>query len=439
MARIAIVGAGISGLACAEWLGAHDVRVLEATDRAGGKVRTEELEGFVLNLAANGFLDNEPSLESLVEEVGLGEDRIRARAGDRFVFLGGKMQAMPMGPGAFLRSPLLPWTARVRALCEGWVGPGPGEESVYDFVARRLGVKVAERFAAVLVAGVFAGDPRQLSMQAAFPQITGLVEAHGSLISGVKAQRSARGDRPPPGLTSFRQGVGALSERLAERLGDRLQTESPCEQLAHKRGTWTLRCPGGSVEADAVILACPAPVTAGLLTRYHPEIAGEIRGIPYASATVVSTAFRDAEGPEGFGCLVPPEAGLGIMGTLFSSWVFPSHAPEGSFLLRTMVGGALDPEADALSDEALIQRVTRANQQLLGPLPAPSLVHVARHSQGIPQPGLGHKARVARVRAGLASIPGLFLAGNYIGGVGVKDCVRESSAVAEAVGEFLAG
>jgi oxygen-dependent protoporphyrinogen oxidase len=136
---------------------------------------------------------------------------------------------------------------------------------------------------------------------------------------------------------------------------------------------------------------------------------------------------------------VPPEAGLGILGTLFSSWIFPSHAPEGSFVLRTMVGGALDPEVDSQSDAELVQRVTDANQQLLGPMPSPSLVRVTRHPQGIPQPCLGHSARIARIREGLASAPGLFLAGNYLSGVGVKDCVRESHAVSAAVSSFLAG
>lgn len=438
MARIVVVGSGISGLATAEWLrGDHEVVVLEAAERAGGNVATERGDGFTLERSANGFLDNEPAMARLIERVGLEDRVLPATDGPRYLFHGDQLVAVPGGPGALLRTPLLPWWAKLRLALEPFQGPGQDEESIATFAARRLGALAGERLVGTMVQGIWAGKAEELSLPACFPKMRGMEREHGSLIRAMRARKTgtAVAAGPPGHLTSFGDGLGTLTGALAERVG--VQTGVPATGL---QPGWRVQTPQGPVQADAVVLATPAHVSAKLLGELDADAADALAAIPYVPVAVVCQAVPRAgwSPPDGFGVLVPRAQDLDVLGTLFTSNLFPAHAPDDQFLLRSMVGGSIKPQLVGLDDDALVARVRAASERLLGPLPQVSRSAVFRHPQGIPQYTLGHRGRVARVRAGEARLPGLFLTGNHLEGVAVKDCVRDGERTASRVAAFLA-
>ncbi len=436
--RVAVVGAGISGLSCAEWLLDHAaVTVLEAGPRAGGNVGTELVEGRVFERAANGFLDSEPLMMAMVDRVGLADELLPATHGTRYVYLNGELKPIPTKPPAFIMSDLLTWGAKLRVLAEPWMPRGPQDETIADFVRRRLGRQPLERLVGPMVSGVFAGDPERLSLPACFKKMKAMEDEHGSLIRAARARKAdpSAAAGPPGHLHSFRGGMGTLLARLAERQPD-LRLETPCTRLERAGEGWRVHTPGEVLEVDAVVLACPAPTAASLTASLDADLAEALGATPYAPIAVVVAAFPAAgwTPPEGFGALIPRGQGLRILGTLFTSSIFPAHAAEGEVVLRTMIGGATDPGAAELDPQELLAIALEENVRLLSRgLPAPTAWRVYRWPRGIPQYTLGHLSRVARVRGACGRLPGLFVTGNHLDGVGVKDCAAAGAKVAAQV------
>ena len=448
MKRVVVVGAGISGLASG--LNLHqtpgvEVVVLEAAASAGGNVQTDLVDGRVIDRAANGWLDDQPAMLRLLERVGLRDQAIPASAAAsalRQVWADGRLHPVPTRPLALLRSPLLPWAGRLRLLLELFVGRGPatrdGDETVMDFAVRRLGRHAAERLVAPMCAGIYAADPAALSLRAAFPRMVDLERVHRSLIFA--AIRLGRGGAPRGHLHSLPGGVGQLTSALATALGPSLRCGVSAQGIERRRDGWRVHTDAGALDADAIVLACPAPSQAALVRGIDSDAASALAEIPYAPVAVVVTAApRDhwERPPQGFGVLVARhsrDADLGVLGTVFSSNLFPTQSRPDEHLLRTIVGGAIEPAAAALDDQALAQRVRIALQRFLGPDQGPpALVRIYRHPQGIPQYAPDHVRRVQRVRAAQVRHPGLIFTGNHLDGVAVKDCARAAEDAAAGV------
>jgi oxygen-dependent protoporphyrinogen oxidase len=261
---------------------------------------------------------------------------------------------------------------------------------------------------------------------------------HGSLIKAMRARKAdpSVASGPPGHLTSFRQGLGTLATAMASRF----EVVTGAKVTSLTQG-WRLGTADKTFEADAVVLATPAWASAALLEAIASDAAAALFEIPYVPVAVICQAFPRAgwTQPPGFGVLVPRAQGMDVLGTLFTSNLFPQHVPDDQFLVRSMVGGAIKPELLDLDDQALVAKVRAANEHLLGPLPQASRTTVFRHPRGIPQYTLGHRDRVARVRAAEAGLPGLFVTGNHLEGVAIKDCVRDGERTAKRVAAFLAG
>jgi oxygen-dependent protoporphyrinogen oxidase len=323
------------------------------------------------------------------------------------------------------------------------------EETVHDFVARHFGHEAARVFAGVFVAGITAGDPRELSVDALFPRLRKLEAAHGSLLRGMAAARRSERSAPAPSgavrdgrLTSFAGGVQTLIDALAATLGPRLRTGVRVVALRDAVGR-----PGGgavveladgeALEVDAVVLATPAHVAADLLAPDVPDGAAALAAIRYVDVAVVALGFDriDVARPlDGFGFLAPRGEGVRSLGVLWSSSTFPDQAPPGKVALRAIAGGALDPGFVALSDEDALTAVRRDLERTMGVVADPESVKIVRWPRGIPQFGLGHRERVATARAALAARrPNVVLAGNYLDGVGLNDVVRSARAAAERI------
>lgn len=405
--RIAVLGAGISGLAVAHRLAKeHDVTVFEAKDRCGGNIRTEEIDGCRVEWGPNGWLDNEPATLDLARSLGLEARVVRAReaAARRYVWRAGKLRLLPSKPPRFLMSDCLPLNARFRVLLEPFAKPAPkGDESVYDFAARRIGKTAADVLVDAFVTGVYAGDPRRLSVRSAFPRLKAMETEHGSLLKGARGQGfGSRGT-----LTSMDHGLQVLVDELARRVDVKLKT--PWDQIEQR-------------DFDRVIATVPAPVAAdmadGLLGRL-------LRQIPTAPVAVVPLIFDEPlDVPDAFGFLVPRGQGLRILGATYDSSILPGRAPAGLRLVRVMVGGRRDPEALDLENGALIEAVARDLRTTWGFWKEPRVAKVIRHPLGIAQYERGHGEVLSRLAK--ATPPWLKLLGSSYSGVSINACVKEA-------------
>jgi len=436
--RVVIVGSGVSGLAAATFLDGEpgvDVTVLEASAVPGGNVQTEASGGFLLDRAANGWLDNEPAMKRLLERAGLTGEVVRANDayGQRWIFAEGGLHAAPMSPLAMLTTRLLPTSAKLRLLLEPFIGRGAPDQTVGEFVRRRLGSSFVDSMVGPMVSGIYAADPNALELRAAFPRMAELESEYRSLFLAMLRLR--RGGAPRGHLETLHGGAGALTRALAARLGQKLRCGVAVTAITRAADEWVVRAGDEAIAADAVILATPAYTQAQLIRAFAPGAADALDGIPYAPVAVVATGWRRWEqAPTGFGALKALDSDLGgVLGVLFSSNVFPEQAPEGGALLRSVIGGAMYPEVADLDDQSLTRLALDAVAAMGSAPPPPDLVHVSRHPRGIPQYMTGHSARVAVVRASEVSNPGLYFAGNHLAGIGVKDCARAGEGIVHQI------
>ncbi len=435
--RLVVVGGGISGLAAAQ--GAVDaagpdpidVLVLERDPCVGGKARTLRERGWLVEAGPTGYLDSEPAMERLIEVAGLADERITASAAaaNRYIVRGGRPRRVTANPLALVGSGLLGPTGLLRLLGEPFVSRGPEgvDESVWEFAARRLGRQAADRLIAPMVLGVFAGDAKRVSLPAAFPRLAELEREHGSLVRGLIARRRRGGGGGPSGpagkLTSFRDGLQSLPEALARRGAFRVRTGAAVETLAPgPDGGWRLRIEGDGEDlaAAAVVLTGEPWAMAPLVARFAPSLADRLSAIACPPVTVVALGFGPealARVPRGFGVLVPRGEGYRLLGCLWDTHLFPGRSPEGSLLVRVMVGGAVDPEAALLPEDDLVARVREELARLLGLRDEPVFRRVIVWPRAIPQYEIDHLERLAAIEADLARFEGLGIAGNALHGV----------------------
>ena len=429
-----IVGAGISGLAAAAWL--PNAIVLEAKECAGGWIQTQENPlGFSIDLAANGWLDNEPTVTDLLHHVGL-EDEILPASSERtlrYVYHHNTLISLPQKPPHILTSPLLSLWSKIRLLCEPFIAKytGEKEESVAEFVSRRLGKGVLSTLLSPMTAGVFAAQPEELSLKASFPRLFEMEQQYGSLLRAILKSPKTK----EPVLTSLKTSTGALCTHIAQQLGSRLHTQCPVTQIDRKNDKWILNTPEGLLETNQLILACPAFVQAKLLASISPTLAEKLAEIRYSSVALVVSVYRKEEyNPQGFGMLVSRDTELhNVLGILFSSRIFPSRYPKEYTITRTILGGTRYPHLLKLPDHEILLHVHKAHNEILRTTAKPIGQHVFRHARSIPLYDVHHATRQNDIQSLLKEQPGLQLIGNHLGGVGVKDCIRNGHDAAKRI------
>jgi oxygen-dependent protoporphyrinogen oxidase len=431
----AVVGAGLSGLVRAHALAARgeDVVLFEESNRPGGVVRSEERDGYLLELGPNTVRPTE-ELWSLVEALDLESEAVLADPRlPRFVDFGGRLHALPASPGGLVSSRLLSTRGKLRILAEPFVPRSdPSRETVCEFFTRRLGAEVAERLVEPFVGGIWAGRSDQLSLAAAFPLLARWESESGSLSRGAltalrkmpKARRSGK-----RGLLSFRRGLETLPRRLTEGLGGRVSFGARVESVRCDAGSWKLSIPGEEVAVDRLCLATPALDAARLVAGLDADAAVALSGIPHPPLVVLHLSAPEAESLRGFGHLVVPQADRRILGAIWSSSVFTGRAPAGRSLLTVFLGGARDPGAIDLADDELL---AVASRDLAAALEIPAdfaVVRVTRYARAIPQYDREHESRLDSLARAEARLPGLSFLGSYRGGVSVGNVVRTALAV----------
>jgi protoporphyrinogen/coproporphyrinogen III oxidase len=469
--RVVIIGGGISGLAAAfrlrELAAAREfpleTALFEKGPNLGRALATVRQDGFVIETGADSFLSEKPWALGLAKRLGLESELITTdeRFRKTFVVRAGRLAEIPEGfsllaPTRFLpvfRSPLFSIPGKLRMALEPLIPArrDGSDESLASFVTRRLGREVLDRVAQPLAGGIYTADPEALSLTATMPRFIDMERRYGSLFKGLRAasrsrpvQASGTSGARWSLFLSFRGGMRALVEALATRLGESVRTGTVVAGLARADsgvGRWRIEMADGAVlDADAVVVATPAYDAARLLKPHDAELARLLGEIGYSSAASVNIAYRSAELPrlpESFGFVVPVKERRKIIACTFSSVKFAHRAPEGTVLMRTFLGGALQAEMMALEDAALVAAAREEIAALLGVRAEPILTYVQRWPEQMPQYAVGHLDRVARIERRAATLPGLALAGAAYRGVGVPDCVHSGEQAAEVVLNYL--
>ena len=480
--RVAVIGGGITGLAVAQRLVSRSENVqvvlLESSRRLGGIIRTEAADGFLMELGPDSFITNKPAAIQLCEEVGFTDQLIPTDAGFRrsLVLRNGKPMPVPDGfmlmapskPWAILTTPILSLAGRLRLLSEALISRRTTEEdeSLASFVRRRFGQQALERLVQPLIGGIYTADPEKLSLKATMPRFSEMEQSHGSVIRATLAQQkidrkrssaqqesssdSSDGDSSGSGARYglFATAAGGLSDMVAaiERTllkSGRVEIQLGVEVASIERPTasnshWAVQLKDQrSMMFDAVIVTLPTHAAARILkTAISPELHAALQEIEYASSAIVVSGHQlsDFDHPmDAFGLVVPAIERRKILAVSFSSRKFPGRAPAGQILLRTFVGGAMQPELLNNDDDTIAGFVNAELRSIFGMKAEPMFSEVIRYNNAMPQYHVGHLDRVARIESLLKNTPGLHLAGSAYTGVGIPDSIASGWVAADNV------
>ena len=465
MSRIAIIGGGISGLAAAfaleELRRSESVLVeyvlYESAPRLGGVVRTDHIDGCVVEAGPDSFLTEKNWATDLCRALGLGEELIGSNDSDRktYILVRGRLVEIPDGlmfmvPTKIIPtvlSPLFSWKTKMR-IAKEWFHPrryGP-DESVASFVERHYGSEMVDRLADPLLSGIYGGETASLSLRAVLPRFHAMQDSHGSLGHAMLAGRKkvSRLPKKPvqPLFTSLRNGMQQLTEAVVSRVSaNSLLTNSPVQAIQREGGAWVVSAGMKSDCFDGVIVALPAPAAAQVLRIASPDLSAELAAIRYSSSITVGLGYsRDVRHslPPGFGLLVPRSEGKKLLAATFMHNKFPYRAPEDRALLRCFFAGKNAEDVWHFADDEIVGIVRNELQKILGLRAEPLFARVYRWKSAMAQYSVGHLERLDRIERLRQQLPGLALAGNAYRGIGVPDCIRSGRDAATELTKTLA-
>jgi oxygen-dependent protoporphyrinogen oxidase len=467
--KIAIIGGGIAGLSAAyraEQLrrsGECDYTIFEQAGRLGGVIRTEVIDGCVVEAGPDSFLSEKPAAAALCREIGLGDQLIGSNDSLRKtqILVNGRLLPLPDGlqfmvPTRFIPTaltPLFSWRTKLRFAQEWFFGRAANskeDESVAAFVSRHFGDEVVERLAAPLLSGIYGGEAARLSVRAVLPRMVEMEARYGSLTRALLALRKGKpseqnGRAAPPALfTSLRGGMQQMVDRLTAQLDPKaLKLQSQVRSLERRDGAWTLHSEVVGSERmerfDGVVLTVPAYIAGSLLRDVHPDLANELANIAYSSSIIVCLAYDlpsiGSVEMDGFGFLVPQSEGKHMLACTFVHRKFPHRAPSGRALLRCFIGGTNAESVFGQRDDEIVAMVQEELRAIMNLAVAPLFTRVYRWKRAMAQYEVGHLARLEKIESVRRGLPGLALAGNAYRGIGIPDCVAAgAAAVAEIIG-----
>lgn len=463
--RILIAGAGMTGLTAAYRLQkraraaglAPEIIVVDKDDRLGGKTQTDVIDGMIIEHGPDSFVTTKPWLKDLCGELGLPVTGTNPKIHTTYIYHKGRLESLPVGMQMmiptevwpFVKTRLLSPLGKLRAAMEPFIPikKDNADESIGSFVSRRFGREVLENVAGPLMGGIYGGDWDSVSLKSTFPMFMKMEQEQGSLLLAAQRSKRERAVKPkgPTGFSTFMtvpSGLSAITAALIKASeGVTYRTRVTLTALAPAAGRYVATLSTGEkLEADAVVLALPAYVTAPLVMGYLPEVAGELDQIPYNSSVVVALAYNRvdvAHSLNASGFLVPSTEPIELTASTWVSSKWAHAAPPDKALLRCFLGRAGDKDWTKESDTAILAAVQTGLEQTMGLKAQPVVTRIFRWARSMSQYRVGHLDRMDRVDNLMQAAPGLYLAGAAFRGVGLPDCVREGTTAAERVAKHL--
>lgn len=442
---VLVIGAGLSGLTAAYQLNqaGRQVVVLEAADQAGGMIQTRSESGFIYEAGPNTFPSTASAILDLCTRLSLQPEPAQA-AHKRYLYLNQQLTALPQKPWEIFTTPVLSPAGKLRLLQEPFISQTAAEDiSISRFFTRRLGAELVEHLVDPFISGIYAGDTKQLSLPAVFPQLWEWEQTSGGLFKALfgAKKKSPKQKRAKMKLLSFSGGLQTLTDALCRALPPHaIHTGQHVLRIEKNEAGYTAHLASGEAwSASGVILATPAFVSAELLKDLAPAASQALAEVPYNGLAVVHAGFRKEALPhslDGFGFLIPRREKVTLLGSIWASSLFPNRAPEGAALLSHFIGGAHHPEILELPPKHIQQRVlddlgTVFKTQVA---PEPCFSRVLRYPKAIPQYTLGHLKRIRTLESALQTLPRLALCGNYLHGVALNQCVQSGLDAVKNIG-----
>ncbi|MBD3223436.1 MAG: protoporphyrinogen oxidase [Caldithrix sp.] len=443
--KIAVIGSGISGLTMAYWLTkkGYDVSVIEQSDHVGGSIVTENQDGFLIDLGPNSTLETSETLKQLVRDLGIEDQKVYGseKSNNRYVVRNGRLHALPMSPMAFIKTRLFSTRAKFRLILEPFIKRTDGRDlPLSEFVKYRLGEEFLDYAINPFVAGVYAGDPAKLSTATGFPKLYALEQNYGSFIKGaIKGARERKKrdevakDRAK--LFSFMEGMETLTSALAKELEGRIYRNCEVIDLVNENDTFKIKLNNaGQSESrvyEKVVISAPTFNMAEFMSMLTSEEIRTLQDVYYPPVDVIFMGFHKDDVNrklDGFGFLVPKVENRQILGSIWSSSIFPNRAPEDHVAFTTFVGGTRQPENTSLNDTELAELVYNDLNGLVGLSGEPVITRIKRWPKAIPQYRMGYQ-KVQQMFDDLENkIPGLYFSGNFRRGISVGDSVLSAEA-----------
>lgn len=451
---VIIIGGGISGLSALHFLRTLkpelSVHLYEADNRLGGTIGTDVIDGYSFDWGPNGFLDREPLTLRLCEELGLqgNIERANENVSNRFILRDSKLRAVPMSPPAFLKSDILPLSGKLRILFEpfGKKAPDGVDESVYDFVKRRIGVQAADYLVQPMVSGIYGGLADKLSLKSCFPIMNEMETEYGSLFKAMiakakeakkKGKKSGGPSGPGGWLTSFKGGLNKIIESFESEYKDNISVSSEVLEIKKENNQFLVKLSNGDSHNSKYLIIGSPSYTAGRIAKsLSAGLAKSLSEIKYAPISVVCLGYDETNikrNLNGFGFLVPQRENKRILGAIWTSSIFSDRAPQGKVQFRCMVGGDGDHDSYNLNDEELLNTVTNDLDEILGINGDPETVKIYRWKNGIPQFHIGHSVKMDTIEKQLHQIGNIYVTGNAYYGIGLNDCVKQSYKVVNQI------
>jgi oxygen-dependent protoporphyrinogen oxidase len=439
-----VIGGGITGLAACWYLAkaGHRPLLIEKEPRLGGVIRTDEVESCLIEGGPDSFLASKPAAMELIRELGLEDQVIGSNDHQRVTSIvkGGRLVPMPDGlmmmvPTQILpmvKSPLFSWKTKLKMGLEYFRGPvaNAPERSVAQLVREHYGQEAVDYLAEPLLAGVYGGDPEELSADAVLEMFVSMEKKYGSLTKGTLAMRAARAKEAPAGplFRTLKGGMEQLTQALVCQLPDKMSRYQD-EALGIRKSTlgYEIELTRERIYADHVFVCCPATAAAKLLAPLDERMAGLLGEVKYNSSVTLALGYEqaDVEGKiNGFGFLVPKVERKRMAACTFVKTKFDHRVPPAKAVLRCFLGGS----AIEVPEGELIREVLAELKDLIGLTPLPLFTRVSRWEGAMAQYGLGHRNRVAEIRKLAERHAGLHLAGNAYDGIGIPDCIRGAKA-----------
>jgi len=453
--KIAILGAGISGLASAFWLDrkGFEITILESKNEPGGSMVTRREDGFLIDYGPNSGLETTPLIGKIVEQIGLKGEMIYAsgKATKRYILRNSQLHALPTHPVAFLKTKLFSPKAKLRLLAEPFSKKSHEGyyQSISEFVKRRLGPEFLDYAVNPFVAGIFAGNPDKLSVKSALPKLYRLEELYGGLFKGLILGAKERKKRPEQSkqsarMFSFKNGMQSFPEAIAAKLGEKIRYNSKVERVVTSGAKFKVLFSHNhkteEIITDVVLSAVPAYHAASIFNDRENKLHGHLNDIYYPPVKVLYLGFRKAvvgQNLDGFGFLIPEKENKTFLGAIWSSTIFPLRANDDMAAFTLFIGGARSPELFDNGNETHLDTVIKEFKEIMNIGEDPVFIKEKMWPKAIPQYRLGYIEHERYFETFESNNPGIFLSGNYRGGISVGDCIKNSELTVKRICEYI--